>query len=201
MKRISLLAIVLLSSLGCSSRLVTNTPRSAIEQLLLSGAVDKALLKVEDPDFTDKTAFLDFTNLKAYDQEYIKVATRARIAKLGATLVADADKADYVVEVASGGLGIEFKKGVIGIPALPVPNSPFPTPEASAYRTSEQTGIVKLLIFVHAEGKFVSANHYYAKADRDESIVLWWRFQRNDDVRAGWEGADAKAVDRKEDTK
>ena len=143
MKRTSLLAIVLLSSLGCSSRLVTNTPRSAIEQLLLSGAVDKALLKVEDPDFTGKTAFLDFTNLKAYDQEYIKVATRARIAKLGATLVADADKADYVVEVASGGLGIEFKKGVVGIPALPVPNSSFPTPEAPAYRTSEQTGIVK----------------------------------------------------------
>ncbi len=154
--------------------------------------MDKALLKVEDPDFTDKTAFLDFTNLKAYDQEYIKVATRARIAKLGATLVGDADKADYVVEVASGGLGIEFKKGVVGIPALPVPNSSFPTPEAPAYRTSEQTGIVKLLIFVHAGGKFVSADHYYAKADRDESFVLWWRFQHNDDVRKGWEGADEK---------
>ena len=27
--------------------------------------------------------------------------------------------------------------------------------------------------------------------DRDESFILWYRFQRSDDIRQGWERADA----------
>lgn len=159
---------------------------------MLSSAVDKALEKFRLPELSQKKAFVDFSNLKAYDQEYIKVAVRARIAELGATLVEKAEDADLVVEVASGALGIEYKNLVVGLPALPVPSSPVPFPEAPLYRTTEQTGIIKLLIFVHRKGKFVAANHYYAKADRDETFILWWRSQRHDDVREGWEKADLK---------
>ncbi len=177
---------------GCSSRALTNTPRSAIEQLLLSRAVDKALEKLTLPELKDKRVFIDFSNLKAYDQEYIKVATRARMARLGATLVAKAEEAELVAEVASGAVGLEYKSGVVGLPALPVPNSPVPFPEAPLYRTTEQTGIVKLLIFIHSNGKFVAVNHYYAKADRRESFIFWWRTQSRDEVREGWERADLK---------
>ena len=182
-----------LAAAGCASRLVTNTSRSAIEQMLLSRAVDKALAKLELPELAGKRVNVDFANLKAYDQEYIKVATRARIAELGATLVAAPADAEFTVEVASGALGIEFKDSVIGLPPLPVPNSPIPLPEAALYRTIEQTGIFKLLIFVHQNGRFVAANHYYAKADRDESFILWWRYQRRDEIREGWEQAEKPA--------
>ncbi len=182
-----------LAAAGCSSRLVTNTSRSAIEQMLLSRAVDKALAKLELPELAGSRVNVDFTNLKAYDQEYIKVATRARIAELGATLVVAPADAEFTVEVASGALGIEFKDSVIGLPPLPVPNSPIPLPEAALYRTIEQTGIFKLLIFVHQNGRFVAANHYYAKADRDESFLFWWRFQRRDEIREGWEQAEKPA--------
>lgn len=190
MKHTTLLAAIVCCAFGCSSRLVTNTPRSAIEQLLLSGAVDRALEKLELPELAGKTVFVDFANLKAYDAEYIKVATRARLARIGATLLEKPEEADFVVEVASGGLGIEFKKAMVGLPAIPVPNSPMPMPEAPLYRTTEQTGIFKLLIFVHSKGRFVAACHYYAKYDRDESFILWWRFQRKDDIREGWERSD-----------
>jgi hypothetical protein len=196
MKRIAPLLVVSLLCVGCSSRLLTHTPRSAIEQLLLSRCVDKALEKLRLPELDGRKAYVDFTNLKAYDQEYIKVATRARVAQLGATLVDKADEADYIVEVGSGGLGIESKHSVVGMPAFPVPNSPVPTPEAPAWRSTEQTGIVKLLVFVHAKGKFVSVNQYCAKADRDESFVLWWRRQRTDEVREGWERADLELEDK-----
>jgi hypothetical protein len=112
------------------------------------------------------------------------------MAQLGATLVPAPDQADLVAEVASGALGLEYKSGVVGLPAIPVPNSSVPFPEMPFYRTTEQTGIVKLLIFVHAQGKFVAANQYHAKADRDESFLMWYRYQRRDDVREGWERAD-----------
>ncbi len=97
-----------------------------------------------------------------------------------------------IAEIACGALGTEFKTVMVGLPPLPVPNSPTPLPEASVYKSSEQTGIVKILIFVHAKGRFVAANQYYAKADRNESFVFWWRFHSQDDVREGWERADLK---------
>ena len=49
---------------------------------------------------------------------------------------------------------------------------------------------MKLLIFVHQKGRFVACDQYFAKGDRDESFLLWHRFQRKDDVREGWERAD-----------
>lgn len=181
---------------GCGSRAISNTPRTAIEQMLLSGAVDRALEKLDLPEMKGETVHVDFSNLKAYDAEYIKVATRARFAELGAVLVEKPEDAEFTAEVASGGLGIEYKSGMVGLPALPVPQASIPMPELAAYRTVEQTGIMKLLIFIHRQGKFVSANHYYAKCDRDEGFLLWWRMQKVDQVRQGWERADRKLEER-----
>jgi len=193
MKRIAMLLLVLPACCaGCASRLVTNTPRSAIEQMLLSRAVDMALEKFEMPEVANRKVFVDVANLKAYDAEYIRLAVRVRMAQLGAVVVDAAAGADLVAEVACGALGTEFKSAMIGLPPLPVPNSPVPLPESPLYRSTERTGIVKLLIFLHEKGKFVASAHYYAKADRDETFLLWWRSQKKDDVREGWERADAK---------
>ena len=186
------LSAVLLPAGGCSSRLVTNPDRSAIEMMLLSGAVDKALARFYVPELINRKVFEDFTNLASYDVEYVRAATRARVCQIGAILVDSADEADYTVEVASGALSLEFKEAVIGLPALPVPNAPVPVPEAPLHRATEQTGIFKLFIFVHSHGKFVAANHYYAKIDRGESFVLWFRSQSRDEVREAWQRADTK---------
>jgi hypothetical protein len=199
MSRGTLALLALSCVVGCSSRLVSNTPRTAIEQMLLTAAVDKALAKLDLPEVRDKKVFLDFTNLKAYEAEYTKVAVRARFGEIGAILAEKAESADMVAEVASGAMGTEFKSSVLGLPALPVPNSPVPFPEAYGYKSSERTGIVKLLIFLHEKGRFVATNQYFAKADRHESFLLWWRFQRKDDIREGWERADLKLKEETEE--
>jgi len=62
---VSVLMMAGMFATGCASRHVTNTPRSAIEQLLLSGAVDRALEKFSLPELSGKKLFVDFTNLKA----------------------------------------------------------------------------------------------------------------------------------------
>jgi len=190
--RRSVALVLLLVSTGCVSRVVSNTPRTALEQMLLTGAVDRALEKLELPEVRDKTVCLDFSSLKGYDAEYVRVAVRARFAKLGARLVKDPEQADYVAEVASGSLGTEFKTTLIGLPALPVPQTQLTSPEVPLYRSAEQTGMFKLLIFVHADGRFIAADQYYARADRDETFLLFWRLHRKDDVREGWERAELK---------
>jgi len=177
---------------GCGTRTFTNTERAAIEQLLLSGAVDNALEKLDIPQVAGKKTYLDFTNLKSYDIEYVKAAVRARFAEIGAHLTEDAKQADYVVEISSGALGTEYKSSILGIPSIPIPNSPTPFPELALARGVEQTGIAKLLVLVHSNGKVVSTGHYYGKVERDENFVLWFRWQSKDDIRTRWEAADEK---------
>ena len=191
MKRLLLFTLVFVIAAGCSTRRVSTTSRTAIEQLLLSTAVDKALAKFDMPMLKDSKVFVDFTNLKGTDVEYLQVALRARAAQQGAILVTKAEDAKYVMEVASGGLAMEDKSNLVGVPSLPIPQAPIPVPEMSLFKTVEQTAILKLLIFVHQKGKFVAADQYFARGDRDESFVLWYSFQRGDDVREGWERADA----------
>lgn len=187
----ALFSLVLVFPSGCTTRRVSTTSRTAMEQLLLSAAVDKALRKFDLPMLKNSKVFVDCTNLKGTDVEYLQVALRARVARQGGILVTDANKADYVMEVASGALAMEDKSSLIGMPSMPVPQAPMPVPEMSLFKTVEQTAILKLLIFVHQKGKFVAADQYFARGDRDESFMLWYSFQRGDDVREGWEGADA----------
>ncbi len=113
MKRAPMLAIAFLCLAGCSSRLVTNTSRSAIEQMLLTRAVDKALAKFSLAEVKGSKVFLDLSNLAAVDAGYMKTATRARFCELGATLVDEAGDADLIAEVACGALGTEFKTSMV----------------------------------------------------------------------------------------
>lgn len=195
-KRLAYILVGLLLASGCSTRKLSTTSRTAVEQLLLSRAVDVVLARLDMPMLRGQKVFVDFANLKCTDAEYVQVALRARLAEQGAVLAGAADAADCTMEVASGALAMEYKTGVVGFPALPVPNAPIPLPEMSLYKTTEQTAIIKLLIFVHKDGRFLASDQYYAKSDRDESFLLWYRFQRQDDVREGWDRADLKLAEK-----
>lgn len=192
MKYIMWTSILLIFPAGCTTRNFSNTPRTAIEQLLLSTAVDKAVAKFDIPEVRGEKTYLEFSNLKSYDVEYVKTAVQARFTQIGAVLVEKAEHADYIVEIASGALGTEYKSSILGIPSLPAPGLLTPLPELALARSVEQTGIVKLLVFVHSNGKAVTTDYYYGKAERDESFVLWFRSQRKDDIRKAWEAADKK---------
>lgn len=192
MKYIITMTVCLLFMGGCTTRAFTNTPRTAIEQLLLSAAVDNAVAKFHVPQLAGRKTYLDFSYLNCFDVEYVKAAVRARFAQIGADLVKDPEQADYIAEISSGALGNEYKSSLLGIPSIPVPGSPTPLPELALARGVEQTGIAKLLVFIHADGKVVTTDHYYGKAERSESFILWFRFQPTDDVREAWEKADNK---------
>ena len=140
---------------GCTSRTVSNTPRTAIEQLLLSTSVDKALEKLKLPEITEKNVYLNFADLQAYDVEYVKSAFKAAIAKQCSAIVEKPEDADYIIQVSSGGLGNEYKDTLFGIPGLPVPGSPATLPELALWKRVEQDGIAKFLVTVYSNGKLI----------------------------------------------
>ena len=172
---------------GCATRVVSSTPRTAIEQLLLSTAVDTAIDKISLPELADKKIYPDFTNLQSYDSEYIKCAFKACISSDGATVLERPDGADYIIQVSCGALGNEYKDTLLGIPGLPVLGSPVTLPELALWKHVEQDGIAKFLVTVYSNGRAISKKHYYGKAERDESFFLWMRSQPKDDIRKAWE--------------
>jgi hypothetical protein len=166
--------------------------------LLMSTAVDRTMDRLEMPELKGEKVYIDFTNLKSYDVEYIKVALRTQTARQGASLVGSAGEATLVMEVASGAHAMEYKSNLIGLPQLPVPKADVPMPEMPLYKKIEQTAIMKLLVFVHRKGEFVSSLLVHAKADRDECFLLGYRYQTADDIRSGWERADLELRNREQ---
>ena len=115
---------------------------------------------------------MDFSNLQAYDLEYVKSSIRSRIAESSIVILDKAESADLVLEVASGALGNEYKSTLIGIPSLPIPGSPVNSPDFHLWKKIEQNGIAKLLLTVYSDNKAIYSNHYYGKAERDETFFL-----------------------------
>jgi len=187
MKYVIILVLFLAFWAGCTTRTVSSTPRTAIEQLLLSTAVDTAFEKINLPGLTDKKVYLDFTNLQSYDSEYVKSSFQACIISDRVTILEKPEQADYIIQISCGALGSEYKDTLVGIPALPVPGSPMTLPELALWKRVEQDGIAKFLVTIYSNGQVISKKYYYGKAERDESFLLWMRSQPKDDIRKAWE--------------
>ncbi len=144
--RIALLVLPALLS-ACSSVRETQPPRTADEQLLISGAVDHAL---EDLDLgipPGTRIWVDAANFDGYDEKYAVGAIRDHLLRSGGRLVDDRGAADTVVEIRAGALSTNSGNMLIGIPslALPVPLvGNMQTPELSLLKRAEDEGVAKI---------------------------------------------------------
>lgn len=144
--------LIVVLSLGlvaaaCESVRESYPPRTAIEQLLISGAVDDALRRLHLDIPPGTKIWVDAGNFDAYDQKYAVGAIRDRLLWLGAQLVADRGGADTVVEIRSGALSIEDTDSLLGIPGAQVPiplAGSLTTPQIALYRSGKATGVAKI---------------------------------------------------------
>jgi hypothetical protein len=145
-----------LSILGCSyQRYHTETPRSATEQLLLSGAVQRAVAKLEWPDIAGRPVTVETVSLNDSDAPYLNAVAEARARKLGARVV-QRDEAEMVLVVLAGSLGTASRQATFGVPSLPTPFG-VTTPELPIVSALKQRGYVGLrLVAYDPAGKHVA---------------------------------------------
>jgi len=153
----------LASTTGCNSLELTQPERSVAEQLLLSTASDRAVVGLDLAPLRDKAVFVDERHFESYDKGYALGCIRQAISESGARLV-DADyKADMIVEVRSGALGVDNRGTLFGIPAitLPIPLAgPVETPEIAFYKSdlSDSTAKFALFAYERSSGKHVESS-------------------------------------------
>lgn len=107
---------------GCTEPSITNTGRNAVQELLLSHAVERGLDQMDFRPLKDKKVVMDYVYLAPQaHKEYFQACAETCLYTSGATIVSKAEEADYIVRLYVGVLATESTQWNIGTPTLPIP--------------------------------------------------------------------------------
>ncbi len=158
-----LLCLAPLLLCGCYTSRVSETPRTATEQLLLSRAAEQSMKGVDVSWLQGKKIFVEDKYFESYDKGYAVGVIRERLSRYGALLTATNDKADVIVEIQSGSLAMNTSSLLVGIPTVAVPlpfTGPIQTPEVAFFKSEKADGIAKFTLFayVRESGNYISGS-------------------------------------------
>ncbi|MFP4381581.1 MAG: DUF6655 family protein [Candidatus Sumerlaeia bacterium] len=171
---------------GCTQWERSVTPRTAIEQLLISTAADRAV-NLDRLQLDGKKVFIDTQYVESYDEKYVISNFRNAVAKR-ATLVEKAEDAEVILEPRVGALAINQSEFLIGFPSitLPVPvngeAAPLKTPELPFFKILKNRGRAKFTFFsLEKESRQLlgSSGPHYGKAYWNDYILFFIPFSQN----------------------
>ena len=153
--RRNLAAILLLALLtpltGCSTMRTSDPPRTATEQYMMTTAIARAVEQLSAAGLRDRVVFVDPTFLAASEQQFLLGEFRARLLTSGVRLASKREEAKVIVEVRSGGVGIDRYDFLLGVPSVAFPaltgNSAAPlvaTPEVAIVKNLKQYGFASV---------------------------------------------------------
>lgn len=181
---IPLLALLFLS-IGCTSTIrTTDPPRTATEQFLLSRAAVRAVEQLNVESLHSRIVYVDDQFFAASESKFVIGELRALLLDAGVQLVPEREAAQIVLEVRSGGVGIDRSDFLLGIPSLvvdaggedgAVARTPFATPELALLKNVHQIGVASVAFVAYwaDSGEIVaSSGPYVGRTMRDD----WWIF-------------------------
>ena len=138
---------------SCATIRVTDPPRSATEQFLQSEATRRAVEQLSAEALRDRKIYIDTQYLisaafPSPENLFLVAELRNRLLVAGVRLVDKREQAQVVLEVRSGGIGIDRYEYLLGIPSIyltrDVGNNgaqvPLATPELAIVKNTKQKG-------------------------------------------------------------
>ena len=170
---------------GCATVRVSDPQRTATEQFLLSQAAVDAVRPLVFEALHGRRVYVDDTYFAASEREFVLGELRAKLLLSGVQLSAQRQEAEIILEVRSGGVGIDRYESLLGLPSVgaaaasgtsaatgvPVPS--LITPEVALTKEIKQFGFasVAYVAFWADTGEVVaSAGPSIGKVYRDD----WW---------------------------
>lgn len=192
---------------GCTlPQEVSKTPRSAIEQLLLTQAVERSLEEVTIPVAEGETVAIEVSGLQtdrahmhvseedaafgvidspSWDLSYVRDAAAARLGELGYRVRRQAAEASYLVRVKVEAMGTNQGKTFFGLPPIQSLIIPFALPQITLYQEQDQLAHVRLHMDVYESesGRFVrSTPKYVGSAYHNQYVVFFFFNFRTTDL-------------------
>src|SRR5262245_60162395 len=117
------LVLLAVSLLGCGTTRWTDTQRTLTEQWLISDAIDHAVAQIDFRVLREKTVYVDaqYIDPLVVDRGYLISSIRQVLLASGCLLQEDRNKATYVVELRSGGIGTDRHDILLGVPPMSIP--------------------------------------------------------------------------------
>jgi hypothetical protein len=146
-------AIAAFAITGCTEPSITNTGRNAVQELLLSCAVERGLDQMDFRPLNGKKVVVDYVYLAPQaHKEYFQACAETCLYTSGATIVGKAEEADYIVRLYVGALATESTHWNIGTPTLPVPipdtSLNIAIPELSLVKRITRNGVARFSALV-----------------------------------------------------
>jgi hypothetical protein len=163
---------LLLNGVGCATIRVTDTPRTADEEFLLTQAASRAVARLSLDALRGRSVWLTteyaFSTTRPFEQSfltdevrspqfensYLVAELRSRLLEIGARLAGARDKSDIVLEVRTGALAVNRSDYLLGIPALALGgtastslnNLAVATPNLALYQNIKQDGYASVAV-------------------------------------------------------
>ena len=147
-------AVLIVAGIGCGTTRMSDTQRTATEQLLISSAVDQAVSQIDFHWLAGKSVYFDPQYLDGtVDRGYVISSLRQQLLASACILQEDRTKAAYVVEARSGCIGTNRHSLLIGVPQMTVPTfvpgQPSQIPEIPLAKKNDEQGAAKLAVFAY----------------------------------------------------
>lgn len=160
--------------LGCAAtREQSKSFRTAIEQLLLSQAVERSLADISVPLPDGASVAVETVGLNT-DQPFVRKLVENRLGAKGMRIREKAEDAGYLVRVVVQALGTEQDNSFFGIPPISSMLLPISLPELAVYDKKIQYGVARLSLgfFERATGRFIVATRLYEGTAYYKQYVL-----------------------------
>jgi len=146
--------VAAVGAIGCGTTRISDTQRTATEQLLVSNAIDQAVSQLDFRILAGKPVYFDAQYLAgSVDRGYVVSTLRQHLLACGCILKEDRAQATYVVEARAGGIGTDRYQLLIGVPEMNVPSlapgQPTLIPEIPLAKRTDQKGVAKLAVFAY----------------------------------------------------
>lgn len=132
-----------------STRYVTHTEKSGVEQLLIAKAVDEAL-QGATLDIQGFTIFIDVTSLVSKEKPYLRKSLSHWFLKNGALLTEDKKEADMIASILVKCAGTDGNQFSFGIPSFPIPLVNIAMPQISIVSGSTQKGYAEMEVILYS---------------------------------------------------
>jgi hypothetical protein len=146
-------------ALACAITDRITVPRTAIEQIISTEAIDRALAQIQWPEVAGKKLLVQVGGpQESLDRDYLLRSVEVQIAARGGIVVDDEDEADSELNVLVGAVGIDVDGRFVGVRGAGGSSLiPFTIPELALYKTVRLDGFAKteIALLDHKEGGVV----------------------------------------------
>ena len=150
------LTLLIGSAVGCGTTRMSDSARTATEQILISDAVDRAISEIDFTVLANRDVFLQTKYFDgSVDDKYVIGTLRQHMLASGCVVKEKIDEAQYVVELRAGAIGTNRNDLLFGVPQTSLPTgglfpvAPTSIPEIPLMKRTNQQGVARISVFAY----------------------------------------------------